>query len=217
MPCRSRFAFGSQFSTVRDAVRPGRAVVQVMPDVVLAPSPAQLGEEAVAELEFARPQDAHLGVGSKLAWAPSGKLGHAEWLGVGRGLGAIGRRNQWWIGDWVRYGTSRWGERYASAARITGYDVASLRNMAWVSSRFDLSLRNDKLTWSHHVLLAPLETDERRRWLDRACAEGFSVSQLRLELRAVRTPARGSSDGADAPRSDPVCPHCGRDLRTSIG
>jgi hypothetical protein len=35
----------------------------------------------------------------------------------------------------VRYGTARWGEKYAEAARVTGYDVASLRNMAWVASR----------------------------------------------------------------------------------
>ena len=155
---------------------------------------------------------------SKIAWAPQRDLDHSDWLATGRRLGAIGRCSQWWIGDWVRYGTAKWGEKYAEAARVTGYDIASLRNMAWVASRFDSSLRNDKLTWSHHVLLAPLEPDEQREWLRRASEERLSVADLRLELRALRSgekreppsgrvaaPAGGSGEVA-------VCPHCGHEL-----
>ena len=155
---------------------------------------------------------------SKIAWMPQRDLGHSDWLATGRRLGAIGRCSQWWIGDWVRYGTSKWGEKYAEAARVTGYDVASLRNMAWVASRFDLSLRNDKLTWSHHVLVAPLEPDAQREWLRRASKERLSVADLRLELRALREGGRRSSgDGAAMAeeRGDAaVCPHCGHALRS---
>jgi hypothetical protein len=132
---------------------------------------------------------------SKVAWLPQANLGQAEWLATGRRLGAIGRCSQWWIGDWIRYGASRWGERYAEAARVTGYDVASLRNMAWVASRFDLSLRSDKLTWSHHVLLAPLEVEEQQFWLDPASSAG-----------------EGPGGKSDADLD--VCPHCGHKLRT---
>jgi hypothetical protein len=151
-----------------------------------------------------------------VAWQPQGDLGQAEWLATGRRLGAIGRCSQWWIGDWIRYGTSRWGERYVEAARVTGYDVASLRNMAWVASRFDLSLRSDKLTWSHHVLLAPLDPEEQARWLDRALRERLSVADLRLELRA----ARGDEDKPSAADGQTgggvtVCPHCGHELHAA--
>lgn len=157
---------------------------------------------------------------SKIAWAPQRDLDHSDWLATGRRLGAIGRCSQWWIGDWVRYGTARWGEKYAEAARVTGYDIASLRNMAWVASRFDLSLRNDKLTWSHHVLLAPLEPDEQQEWLRRASEERLSVADLRLELRARRGGEdRRSSGGAGATAGDrgevSVCPHCGHALPAS--
>jgi hypothetical protein len=154
---------------------------------------------------------------SKTAWVPQGDLGHSDWLATGHRLGAIGRCSQWWIGDWVRYGTARWGEKYAEAARVTGYDIASLRNMAWVASRFDLSLRNDKLTWSHHVLLAPLDAGDQRRWLQRASEERLSVADLRLELRALRDgvakasgPAADNGDGGELA----VCPHCGHSLRS---
>jgi hypothetical protein len=153
---------------------------------------------------------------SKIAWVPQGDVGHSDWLATGRRLGAIGRCSQWWIGDWVRYGTARWGEKYAEAARVTGYDTASLRNMAWVASRFDLSLRNDKLTWSHHVLLAPFDAAAQREWLRRAIDERLSVSDLRLELRALRNGDRKPSEGGKAAagnRGDAgVCPHCGHAL-----
>ena len=157
---------------------------------------------------------------SKVSWVPKRDLGHTEWLATGRRLGAIGRCSQWWIGDWIRYGASRWGEKYAEAARVTGYDVASLRNMAWVASQFELSLRSDKLTWSHHVLLAPLEPDEQRRWLERASEERLSVADLRLELRAVRNgneKAAAEEDGhaAAAEGEVVVCPRCGHELHPS--
>lgn len=156
---------------------------------------------------------------SKIAWVPQRDLGHSDWLAAGRRLGAIGRCSQWWIGDWVRYGTARWGEKYAEAARVTGYDVASLRNMAWVASRFGLSLRNDKLTWSHHVLLAPLDSAEQQQWLQRASEERLSVADLRLELRALRDGdgKPSESTAATTPESGEataVCPHCGHSLRS---
>jgi len=174
-----------------------------------------VGEEAVPSMATRRQS----GAISKVAWIPQADLGQVEWLATGRRLGAIGRCSQWWIGDWIRYGTSRWGEKYSDAARVTGYDVASLRNMAWVASQFDLSLRSDKLTWSHHVLLAPLENDEKRRWLDRAAEERLSVADLRLELRGRGDKGDGGAEEVSAAAADSenvvVCPNCGHELHAS--
>ena len=158
---------------------------------------------------------------SKVAWVPPSDLGQAEWLSAGRRLGAIGRCSQWWIGDWIRFGTARWGEKYTEAARVTGYDVASLRNMAWVASQFDLSLRSDRLSWSHHVLLAPLGEDEQRRWIAQAVEQRLSVADLRLELRARRhgdrEEERVSASSGSAQEEEGVCPHCGHKLSGSDG
>ncbi len=158
-------------------------------------------------------------IASTVAWLPQRDLDPREWAAAGRRLGAIGRCSQWWIGDWVRYGTARWGERYVEASRITGYDVTSLRNMAWVASRFgNLSLRSDKLTWSHHVLLAPLEPEDAQRWIERAAEERWSVSDLRVELRSHRReprelPSLAGEVAPSGPEPDAVvCPQCGHRL-----
>jgi hypothetical protein len=166
-----------------------------------------------------RRQSAVGGVTLKVAWIPSGKLRQPEWAAVGRRFGTVSRCSQWWIGDWIRYGVSEWGEKYAEAARITGYDPGTLRNLAWVASQFDPSLRNDKLSWSHHTLLASLSVEEKMSWLERAARERLSVADLRGELRGAR--ARRERDlGLGQPRGDELpldrpevasmtCPHCG--------
>jgi hypothetical protein len=161
---------------------------------------------------------AAIGDASPVAWVPRGEISVREWIAVGRRLGPISRSSQWWIGDWVRYGSAKWGERYAQAARITGYDVASLRNMVWVASKFDPSLRNDKLSWSHHVLLAPLDTEQQRYWLERAEEERLSVADLRIEIRAaVRRelgPRRAGAPPAAA--ATIVCPNCGHSVTGAV-
>jgi hypothetical protein len=153
---------------------------------------------------------------SKVAWIAQEDLPHSDWLATGRRFGTFGRCSQWWIGDWIRYGTSRWGAKYTDAARATGYDVASLRNMAWVASRFDLSLRDETLSWSHHVLLAPLEPEEQRVWLRRASEERLSVTDLRIELRGARREEskqdRSVEETEESLGEGAVCPHCGHAL-----
>lgn len=190
-------------------------VVQAIP----APAPISAGEAAKPRLESSGAERRPVSGISKVAWVPAADLGQAEWLSTGRRLGAIGRCSQWWIGDWIRFGTARWGEKYTEAARVTGYDVASLRNMAWVAAQFDPSLRSDKLSWSHHVLLAPLPEDQQSRWIAQAVEQRLSVADLRLELRARRHGDReeeqGSADVGLLGEGVGVCPHCGHALSGS--
>jgi hypothetical protein len=191
------------------------------------PQRRSAGAKHATDSEVAAPAQVPADI-SATAWVPRSDLDRRQWAATGRRLGTIGRGSQWWIGDWLRYGTAKWGEKYVEAARITGYDVATLRNIAWVASQFEVSLRSDELSWSHHVLLAPLEFDEKRNWLERAARDRLTVSDLRAELRAAKSlpegagPSGGSAaTGADAvvcPRcghraDDVVCPTCGHELK----
>lgn len=148
---------------------------------------------------------------SSVAWVPNGDLDHPGWIAAGRRLGSIGRCSQWWVGDWLRYGLSRWGEKYVEAARITRYDPKSLRNIAYVAARYELSRRRDNLSWSHHAELAMLKPTEQDEWLDRASQDRLSVSDLRTELRSRD---RGSKHGKESSPdtqscASVICPNCG--------
>jgi hypothetical protein len=147
------------------------------------------------------------------AWFMHGQLSLRDWLGYGRRLGTIGRSVNWWIGDWLRYGNTCYGERYARAARATGYDTQSLMNMVYVASKFDPSRRRDSLSWSHHAELAALDEPDQERWLALAATHRMSVHSLRLELRAWRrssTLCEGETPDVCEPTRDDliVCPNC---------
>lgn len=170
-----------------------------------------------------------------MAWIPDEDIESGQWAAAGRYVAAVSRNSQWWVGDWICCGNARWGERYADAARLTGYDVQSLRNMAHVASRFPPELRRPDLSWSHHAAIAQLEPDEQLEWLARAAELRLSVADLRLEVRmaervrtAQATPAAGPNDtdlanGAESDEGgakvEVTCPGCGRQLyvRTDVG
>jgi hypothetical protein len=140
------------------------------------------------------------------AWSPQRQLTAADWVRQGRWLGALGRASGWWIGDWLRYGNVRYGERYGPAARVTGYDVQSLRNMAYVAGRFERPRRRESLSFSHHAELAGLAPDEQDLWLDRAEAGAWSVGSLRSELRCTRRRAESRAALAEARRQRDKAP-----------
>ena len=156
-----------------------------------------------------------------VAWKPPDGLDRHAWVSAGVRLGGLSRSSNWWVGDWLRYGTKKWGEKYVTAAKITGYDPHSLENMVYVASRFDISLRRENLSWSHHFLLASLEPEEQRYWLDLATEQKLSVNDLRVELRAARHGLKQANDTQfaldDEAEGSPiaVCPRCGFELGTT--
>jgi hypothetical protein len=148
------------------------------------------------------------------AWNSGSELGSAAWIQWGRWLGTVGRGSGWWIGDWVRFGNARYGERYKLVASITGYDTQTLMNMAYVTSRFEPARRRESLSFSHHAEVAALCEEEQDRWLDRAMLERLSVRALRAQLRGRSGAlAEGRADGQAGPeRPSPGtvrCPCCG--------
>jgi hypothetical protein len=160
---------------------------------------------------------------SDVSWCAAEDMSLSEWLEYGRKLGVMGRSAGWWIGDWLTYGNHVFGERYARASRITGYDAQTLMNMAYVASRFEVSRRRGKLSWSHHAEIAAMEPEEQDFWLERAEADRLSVRCLREGVRRERLrkkaeveAAESESDATDErPHDDLVCPSCGHVLSTA--
>lgn len=159
--------------------------------------------------------------GAPISWKPTHELDLQEWATAGRRLGAVSRSIQWLLGDWIAYGNMKFGERYARAAQITGYDKQSLMNMVYVASRFNSSRRRENLSWSHHEAVAALDEEGQGYWLDQALAHRWSVADLRTMLRSMRqkNDDRGagkftSSEEHLAPHSV-KCPRCGTKVSLS--
>lgn len=127
-----------------------------------------------------------------------GGLSFEDWEQTGETLGRIGRACQWWIGDWLNYGERAYGEKYTEAIEVTGYELGTLKNLAWVAARVERSRRRDVLSWSHHQEIAALGPADQERWLTSAEANGWSKGQLRKQINAEPAEERE------------CCPNCGR-------
>lgn len=118
--------------------------------------------------------------------ADPGDLEYDEWERVGGSLKGIEQRIGWAIGDWLRYGERRYGERYAQAVELTGYRVQTLRNMASVAGKFDAATRRDDVPFSHYADVAGLPTDTAMRLIDRAAEDGWGQREIRHAAQMAR-------------------------------
>src|SRR5688500_1025734 len=56
-----------------------------------------------------------------------------SWESVGNFLRYTHTGLQFWLGDWLNYGESNYGEKYAQAVGGTGYELHTLQTYAWVA------------------------------------------------------------------------------------
>ena len=120
---------------------------------------------------------------SAVGLVAKGKATIVEWeiaLSVACG---IAKSSPWWIGDLLNIGEHTYGEKYSQALNDTGFDPGYLRNLSYVCGRVQLSLRSDKLHFSHHVLVASREPDEQKKWIILAVNNKWTVKQMREAMQ----------------------------------
>jgi hypothetical protein len=111
-----------------------------------------------------------------------------EWKSLGCTLWQLEGSIKWWIGDWWHYGFHRYGDRkaVATAKKTFGgkrsYAFQTLMNYGYVAGRVQTSRRREVLSFSHHVVVAPLEPEEQERWLSAAVEGGLSVAKLEQKM-----------------------------------
>lgn len=113
-------------------------------------------------------------------------LSFDEWAALGDSLNFINAGVQWWLGDWLRYGEGKFGERASQATTAHGYEYQTLANFAYVAGKFPVSRRRENLTWSHHAAVAALEPDEQDAVLDEAEKDELSVRDTASRAGAVQ-------------------------------
>lgn len=120
---------------------------------------------------------------SAVGWQLPKNMDEEQWLDCGTCLSRIEGAVQWWMGDWWAYGEDReWGRGVEIADKI-GINYGTVRNYGTVARAYELSLRNDNLTFEHHRL-AMAESNPRRRleWLDQSVNEEWSANQLKAAI-----------------------------------
>jgi len=112
-----------------------------------------------------------------------------EWKELGRGLKQIEGSVQFWIGDWARYGDKRGftgkytdPKVYDELEEITGLDRGTIQNYKSVAERTS-SLRNEDLSFNHHVEVAKLSPEKQKQFLQLASEKDLSVRELREKIR----------------------------------
>jgi len=125
----------------------------------------------------------------------SGEPSYEVWEEYGRKLQFVEGAIQWLIGDWLNYGEQKWGEMYAQAVDET--QAHTWRNYKWVANAVNLSLRNDKLSWTHHLEVAKLPSGQQKKYLDLALLDNLTVRELHnrimIDSKLVLPPMSGKT------------------------
>lgn len=121
------------------------------------------------------------------------RLSFEVWHQIGSQIFLVANSCAWWVGDWLAYGESSFGDRYKQAITDTSLDYQTLRNYVWVAKKFTMSRRRDSLSFGHHAEVAALAEVEQDEWLTRAERFTWSRSELRRRIRATRLANRPPS------------------------
>jgi hypothetical protein len=113
-------------------------------------------------------------------------LPFTTWRRLGEQISVIQNASAWWIGDWLSYGERRYGAGYREAMSIFGLEYQTLRNYAWVATKFPLYRRRDGLSFQHHAEVASLTEGQQELWLHQAATSKWSRNELRRHLRVSR-------------------------------
>ena len=146
-------------------------------------------------------QESEFSIGQidKVSWVAPAGMTFEQWQEFGNTLQTVQGSINWWIGDWLNEGERRYGETYAQAVEVTGWDYAKLSMVKRVSERVPLSNRFESASWTHHYSVAHLPPDGQEHWLNRAINGKWSSRQLKEELKAHQQKAIQQSNGYHKP------------------
>lgn len=109
-------------------------------------------------------------------------MDYDQWESVGSTIHFLEKSVQFWIGDWHNFGERKFGEKYSQS--IDGHDKQNLMDISWVCRQIQISRRREKLSFSHHREVAPMNKDLQDFWLVKAEEERLNVHDLRRAIQS---------------------------------
>lgn len=123
-----------------------------------------------------------------------------RWEEIGKQLKLIEGSVLWWIGDWLNYGESKYGETYSQALEATDYSYDTLKQAKRVSARYEMGNRLPNLSWLHHR--DALGADDPLAALAWASENNASAAEMRRYIRQQKIAAIGEGFEASAPEGE---------------
>jgi hypothetical protein len=102
-----------------------------------------------------------------------------EWMDLMSILKSVVDRGQFWLGDAMRFGVGKFGEKAYQIAEATHREYGTLANYQSVATHVPPENRNKNLSFSHHQAIAKLDVKDQKKYLDLAEKKKLSVSKLR--------------------------------------
>jgi N6-adenosine-specific RNA methylase IME4 len=106
-----------------------------------------------------------------------------EWEQMGEVLGRWNQGIQWYIGDWLCHAKGEWGVMYEDACERFGIEYQTAANFKHVADSIQFYLRREKLTFSHHKLVAGMSPTQQKRILAKAEKGGWTVAEMRRQMK----------------------------------
>jgi len=95
------------------------------------------------------------------------------------------------LGNIINYSEAKFGDMYSQWLDSTGLAYGTLANAAWVARQVDPSRWREELSFTHHVVVAPLEPAEQSAWLQEAVDAQIGPNELRRQIQASKDIADG--------------------------
>lgn len=110
-------------------------------------------------------------------------LSFERWASILTALQQIDRSVKWWLGDALVYGEQHFPKQHSQlypdrADDPNGIKQTTMKQAAWVSSKFPPVTRVTELSWTHHRAVAELPPDDAHDLLDAALHERLSTREL---------------------------------------
>lgn len=93
---------------------------------------------------------------------------------------------QWFVGDWINYGSHAWGEMYDEAVKVTGFQKSYLQNISSVCRAIPFSQRCEELTFAHYIEIAKAEPQHRESFAAMALEHALSTREIKFSVQENR-------------------------------
>ena len=128
-------------------------------------------------------------------------LCHPEWDELGKKLTSMSKILGFYIGDWINFGVTAFGDKYKEALATTGIPYNTLKNYASVAKRVKPDQREKSLGFEFHSSVAKFKSFEQKKWLLMATTHNLSLRRFRKSIKLGRLATEEETDDNPADRA----------------